>query len=143
DPAELEGRPRDEVVRRLEAEARAHYARKEAEFPIRVAMTRFFIEGGPGHPARYDREGLIAWLDERYGATLDLDEIRPLRKPEIQERAMALAHEQYRGAELYRELDGLVAPLDDEGPADEAALAALARWGHERLGVETTADELR
>ena len=33
-------------------------------------MTRFFIEGGPGHPARYDREALVDWMAGRYGVTV-------------------------------------------------------------------------
>ena len=104
-PKDLEGQPRPEVVRRLEAEARAHYARKEGEFPVRVAMTRFFIEGGPGHPARYDREALVEWLQERFGYALDIDEIRPLRKQEIQDKVMGIAHANYRGAALTTMLD--------------------------------------
>ena len=56
------------MVRRLQQEARQLYARKEAEFPVRVGLTRFLAERSQGQQSpRYDRDGLAAWATDRFG----------------------------------------------------------------------------
>src|SRR5206468_12595057 len=63
DPAAWAGLDRAEIVRRIQAEARRLYARKEAELPVRIALMTYLADRGPNQSApRYDREGLAAWF---------------------------------------------------------------------------------
>jgi preprotein translocase subunit SecA len=150
DPAQWEGLSRAEVQKQLQGEARALYARKESEFPVRVALTRFLADRIPGQPPRYDREGLAAWVNERFGVAIDPADFHNKTRAEMEAALLEIAHQHYRGAKLADELEAKLeaayGPVPPDGkPApepDRASLAALASWSHEVLGVETTPDEL-
>ena len=141
---------RPEIVRQLQEKARQHYADKEAELPVRIALTRFVAERTQHLPPRYDREGLAAWATERFHTVIEVDEIRPLLRAEMEALLLKLAHERYQGAKFSTELDRHLEEAFPSVPArekhsatgDPAALSSLAFWAHEALGVETTADEL-
>ena len=45
---------------------RAAYEQKEAEYPVMAGIYRYTIGQGP--QARLDREALVAWARERFGA---------------------------------------------------------------------------
>ncbi len=144
------GLPREEVCKRLQTAARQHYARKEAEFPVRVALTRFLADRVPGHPPKYDREGLAAWASDRYGTTVDVEPMRNMLRPEMEALLLAFAHEHDRGAPLAGALDERIEAAFGPSPPDgkpaaepEArALGELVAWAHNQLGVETTPAEL-
>src|SRR5262249_33678460 len=70
-----------DVVRAVQNEARALYTRKEAEFPVRVALTRYISDKTPGSPIRIDREGLAAWAEKRLHAQVDVEELKTKLKP--------------------------------------------------------------
>ena len=143
DPASWAGRPAEEVAAALKADAREHYARKEAEFPVRVGMSRYLVEPKPGYPAKYDREGLAAWASDRFGTHVDVEPLKPLLRPEIERHLIDVAHAQYAGTHLLEELDTrLEAAFDDDQPSDREALVGLVSWARQELGVETTPDEL-
>ena len=135
---------------RLQDSARQHYALKEAELPVRIALTRFVADRSQHMPPRYDREGLAAWATERFHTIIDAAEIRPLLRAEIEAFLLEQAHDRYQGAalsdELDRRLDAAYPPAPGRekhtATGDAAALADLASWAHDALGVETTADEL-
>ena len=139
-----------EVARRVKAEARALYVRKEAEFPVRVGLSRFLAERTAGQSPRYDREGLASWASERFHTFIDPEELRPMLRPEIETMLLEVAHKHYPGARLAAELEAKLDaafgnPAADAKvipPADPKALAELAAWAREELGVETTPDEL-
>jgi preprotein translocase subunit SecA len=151
DPAEWAGLGKAEVAKRLQVEARQLYARKESEFPVRVGLTRFLAERGQGHAPRYDREGLAGWATERFGTHVDVEELRNRLRPEIEAYLLDLAHRSYAGARLTEELEAKIDAAYGPPPADgkpvpraeDAALADLAAWARQQLGVETTVDELR
>ncbi len=114
-------------------------------------MTRFLHERTHGQGPRYDREGLAAWASERFHTVVDADELRPMLRPEIEALLLDVAHKHYPGGRLAEELERKVeaaygpAPADGKvapPPPDDTALADLAAWAREHLGVETTADEL-
>ena len=141
-----------EVARRIKAEDRALYARKEAEFPVRVGLSRFLAERSQGQQSpRYDREGLAAWASERFHTVVDAEELRPKLRPEIEELLMEISQKQYQGGRISAELDAKLAAAYGAAPADgkhapapdDQALAALAAWARQELGVETTVEELR
>ena len=146
DPESWAGLDRPEVVRQLQAMARQHYALKEAELPVRIALTRFLAERSPQHhmPPRYDREGLAAWASERFHMILDADEIRHMLRPEIEALLLEQAHKHYQGAALSDELDRRLEAAyslpsatqrDKVAPvADPARLKELAAWGASSSG---------
>ena len=147
DPAEWAGKPKGEMVRQLQEAARELYDAKEAEFPVRVGLTRFLAERSQGQQApRYDRDGLAAWASERFGVYIDPEEIRQKFKPEIEEMLLKIAHEQYPGGRVAAELDRRFAeafgkPGSDQRP-DAQAAAELAAWARAELDAELTGDGL-
>ena len=143
DPAAWSGKSAEDVASDLKHQARELYARKEAEFPVRVGMSRFLVEPKPGQPARYDREGLSSWASQRFGTPVEVEALKPLLRPEMESMLVGIAHETYPGARLYEELQSkLDSAFDDDGDSDPDALAELSSWARQQLGVETTVDEL-
>ena len=75
------------------------YDRKEAEFPVRVGLTRFLAERAQGQQSpRYDRDGLAAWATDRFGVYIDPEEIRSKLRPEIEALLLDVAHREYPAA---------------------------------------------
>ncbi|HEV3163538.1 MAG TPA: SEC-C metal-binding domain-containing protein [Isosphaeraceae bacterium] len=151
DPAEWENRSREDVNTQIRAEARSLYARKEAEFPVRVGLTRFLAERGHGQNSpRYDREGLAAWASDRFHTVVEAEELRPKLRPEIEAMLLEIAHKHYAGARLADELEQKVDAAYGADPADgklppranPEAVRELATWARQELGVETTLEEL-
>jgi preprotein translocase subunit SecA len=150
DPTEWTGLGKTEVSRQIQSRTRQIYETKEAELPVRVAMTRFLHERSQGPSVRYDRDGLAAWASERFHSVIDADELRPLLRPEIESLLLDVAHKHYKGTKLSGELDhqieagfGIAAPSTKVIPAPNLkALAELVDWGLQELGVESTAEEL-
>ncbi len=106
DPAGWAGIGKAEIVRRLQEQARQLYDRKEAEFPVRVGLTKFLAERSQGQSSpRYDRDGLAAWATDRFGVYIDPEEIRSKLRPEIEALLLDVAHREYDGGKLARELD--------------------------------------
>ena len=140
-----------EVVEQVQGLARKLYAQKEAEFPVRVGMTRFLHERTQTQPARYDRDGLAAWASERFHTLVDPDELNLKLRPEIEQFLLDITHKHYRGSQLADELED---KLDFTfGPADLGAKAPhasirqenlddLSAWARQHLGVETSGEEL-
>ena len=56
-------------------------------------------------PPRYDREGLATWATERFHTIIEVDEIRPMLRAEMEAFLIKLAHDRYQGAALCEELD--------------------------------------
>ncbi|MDR3621821.1 MAG: preprotein translocase subunit SecA [Paludisphaera borealis] len=149
DPETWQGLGRVEIVRQLRDKAREHYAVKESELPVRIAVTRFLGERSQSQTPRYDREGLAAWASERFHSIVDADELRPLLRPEIESHLIELAHKHYQGAKLAADLDARLDAAFPKGsgreklplPADQNALAELSSWARQNLGVESTPQE--
>jgi preprotein translocase subunit SecA len=151
DPADWASLSKSEVVAHIQQQARRLYSQKEAEFPVRVGMTRYLHERTHTQPARYDREGLAAWASERFHALVDSSEFTLRLRPEIEQILLEIAHKHYPGARLAEEVEGRIdasfgpapsGPKFVPPPPDLKALAGLASWAREQLGVETSADEL-
>jgi preprotein translocase subunit SecA len=151
DPASWAELDRAEIVRRLQAMSRELYSKKEAELPMRIALLKYLGDRSHSQAPRYDREGLAAWTTARYHAPVNEDELRPLLRPEIEERLIPLAHEQYQGTRLATELEAKLAAAHLHAPSTEkngsppnpAALAELAAWAHQSLGLEISAEALQ
>jgi preprotein translocase subunit SecA len=150
DPAGWAGLSKDDVARSIRTQVRQLFTQKEAEFPVRVGMTRYLQERSHNQSPRYDRDGLAAWASERFHAHVDPEELRPMLRPEIEELLLGVARKHYRGGTIAEEIDSRIesafGPVPPAGkpapPPDGKALADLAGWARQELGVETTADEL-
>ena len=124
------------------------YAHKEAEFPVRVGMTRYLARARrQGQPARYDRDGLAAWATERFRHAVDPEELRthaPARDrgPPARRRPQALPGRRGSPTSSSRRLDAAFGPAPTDGKSSRRPtrrrLAELAAWAREQLGVETT-----
>ena len=147
DPTSWEGVPRAEMVRQMRRQARELYSRKEAEFPVRVGLTRYLAERSQGQQSpRYDRDGLAAWATDRFGVYIDPEEIRSKFKPEIEEMLIAIAHRQYPGGRLAAELDERFGAVfgnpGADSPPDAKAADDLAAWAHQEFAAEVTGEGL-
>ena len=143
----MAGRSRAEIAVLLKAAVRDLYARKEAEFPVQIAMNRFLGERSQSQPAQYDREGLAAWFTQRFDTLVDPDELRPLLRPEIDKTLRELARKHYKGGHLWSELgerlDSVYGPVGNSTATPAAASgASLAAWARDELGVEISPDEM-
>ncbi len=145
DPAAWEGRTEDEVANDLREQIRELYRNKEAEFPVRVGVSNYLVEPKPGQPAKYDRESLVAWCNERLGLSIDVEQLKPLLRPEMEALLVKLAREQYQGGRLSDELEEKLEGVFDKNgtAADETGLAELSSWARQEFGVETTTEELQ
>ncbi len=150
DPAGWSSLGRAEVIRRVQAEARALYARKEAEFPVQVGLTRYLAERTQTQQPRYDRDGLASWATDRFGAPLDVEILRNKLRPEMEAFLNDFAHQHYHGSTvsdaLEKAIDRAYGPPATEGrPApipNPQGIVDLSAWARQELGVETTPDEL-
>ncbi len=146
DPATWSGVAKGEMARQLKEQSRELYARKEAEFPVRVGLTRFLAERSQGQQSpRYDRDGLAAWASERFGVYIDPEEIRSKFKPEIEQMLIEVAHRQYPGGRLAKELDDRHLQVFGSGPdqrPDSVAADQLTEWARTEFGAEVTGEGL-
>jgi preprotein translocase subunit SecA len=146
DPSTWLGKPRAEIVRQLQTQARELYNRKESEFPVRVGLTKFLAERAQGQQSpRYDRDGLASWASDRFGVYIDPEEIRSKLRPEIEAMLLEIAHREYPGGKLALELDRRLGETYQSATADYVvpeAAAELARWANEEFDAKITAEEL-
>ena len=147
DPAGWAGIAKGEIVRRLQEQARQLYDRKEAEFPVRVGLTRFLAERSQGQQSpRYDRDGLASWASDRFGVYIDPEEVRSKLRPEIEALLLDVAHREYGGGKLARQLDQHIldayGPAGSEHPASAKDTAALSGWAIEHLDAGFTGERL-
>ena len=147
DAAEWAGLAKDEVTKRVQSLARQLYTHKEAEFPVRVGMSRFLHERTQTQPARYDREGLAAWASQRFHALIDPEELQLKLRPEIEALLLDVAHTHYKGGTLAEQLEAKLAAAFGPEPAsakatattpDPKALRDLTDWAHQNLGLDET-----
>ncbi|WP_435006211.1 preprotein translocase subunit SecA [Tundrisphaera lichenicola] len=147
DPATWAKLGKAEIVRTLQAQARELYARKEAEFPVRVGLTKFLAERSQGQQSpRYDRDGLAAWATDRFGVYIDPEEIRSKLRPEIETLLLDVAHREYPGGRLAQEIDRRIlevyGPEETERPVDSKSAEDLANWARAEFGAEVTGETL-
>ena len=149
DAAEWANLSKDEVTRRVLAQTRALYTVRESEFPVRVGTTRFLHERTAGSAPRYDREGLAEWASSRFGMPIDVESIRNLLRPEIEEKLLEMARAQYPGerlqAEIERHIDAAFGAVPTSSRAaapapDPKGLPALAQFADDELGLTDEAE---
>ena len=148
DPTGWAGLAKPQIVTRLQEQACQLYDRKEAEFPVRVGLTRFLAERSQGQTSpRYDRDGLAAWATERFGVYIDPEEIRSRLRPEIEALLLEIAHREYPGGKLAQGLEArlleVYGPEGSERPADGRAADDLVAWASEHVNTHLAVEDLQ
>ena len=86
------------------------YSQKEAELPTRIALIKYLGDRSqsPEPALRPDGTGRLGERAATH-AVIEEEELRPLLRPEIEERLIGLAHQNYQGARLAQELEAKLA----------------------------------
>jgi len=84
-PDELAELSADEINDLLKTKLDDLYREKDVMFPVAVGLTRF-LSGDHSSGEKYDREGLVRWSNDRFGAALTLDDVKGKTRDEIIDR---------------------------------------------------------
>jgi preprotein translocase subunit SecA len=132
------------------------YREKEIEFPVSVGMTNFMAEGPGGGGERYNREGLVRWANERFQASLPVDDFKNRPRSEIEGvlretsqkffvngEVLDKADEYLHKAAAHRNGDGQRnGHVAQASPGRTEALTELARWASQDYHLNLDAKEL-
>ncbi len=140
---------RRRVANVLMQRAEQAYGDKEAEYPVLAGISRFTSKQGA--QVSLDREGLVDWVNRRFGVTLSLDDVR-LNRDELKAQLLQYsrttgdpAEQQYRLAESkLQELFGKSAPEITAAVAGggNGALDSLSDWMESELGHKMHREDL-
>jgi preprotein translocase subunit SecA len=132
--------------------ARQAYEDKETEFPVLAGMYRY-TKGDTQGQKRFDREKLAAWASERFGITLDVEDLKNKQREEI--RAFLIDHSRatrQHAEKAMAEVSQKVSTLFGDQPSEDltagaasghnGALVGLSQWIEESLNQKLTVDEL-
>ena len=127
----------------LKQKARELYRQKEINFPVQVGLNQFLPDRNQDPNARYDREGLVAWIKQRFGVDVDVNEYRDLTKPKIREKLAEISEKYYGDGALFASIDR---KLDEafpyaKIPQPTEKLAALSQWSEANLGKPLVFEE--
>ena len=125
------------------------YTLKEAEYPVLAGISRFSEKQGA--QVSLDREGLVEWVERRFGVKLNVDDVR-LNKDDLKSQLVAYsrktgdaAEDKYQTAE--EKLSELFGAADPETTAAVASggngtLDTLAQWLEGELDCHTPKEDL-
>jgi preprotein translocase subunit SecA len=147
DPQELADKEPPEIKEALLAAVKQLYRRKEIEFPVKLAMTRFMsdraVPGAAGH--RYDREGLYRWSMHRFPAlalSLTEEDFRTQSRAKLNETLLQ-ASEKFFPPVGQDEIDAkLEEAFSGASVSEEADAREISDWLKAELGLEVPAEEL-
>ena len=108
-------------------------------------MYRFLVS--QGEQTRVDREGLIAWAQDRFSSELSLDDLRNKQRDEIREMLLVESRKnQEKASSKQEELSGIVEQLVAGGnvPLGNAgdATKQLDQWFEENLDSKVPVDQV-
>ena len=140
---------RREVASTLMERAEAAYNDKEAEYPVLAGISRFTEKQGAG--VSLDREGLIDWVQRRFGVQLSVDDVR-LNRDELKNQLIEFSRQTGDDAEQkYQTAEQKLSELfGSAGPDTTAAVASggngsldtLAEWLQGELDYRTAKEDL-
>ncbi|MGO8747274.1 MAG: SEC-C metal-binding domain-containing protein [Thermoguttaceae bacterium] len=137
-----------EIKHLVRTRAEAAYDEKEIEFPVLAGLYHFTTRDSSGFK-RYDKEGLAAWAKDRFGVSLDVEELKNKQKHEVQEHLIERSRE--AAAQGRRKLDEAlqwVAQLYDGNDPEvrpssaNGKLASLSDWLRENCRTTISAEEI-
>ncbi len=121
------------VAKSLMQRAEEAYNEKEAEYPVLAGISRFTAKQGA--QVALDREGLIEWVQRRFGVELSLDEIR-LNRDEL--KIQLVQYSRKTGDAAEQKYQAAAEKLQSLfGSTDPDTTAALASGGNGALNTLT------
>ena len=147
-PSELEGLSVDKAVDKVTAALANLYETKEVEFPVSVGMSRFMADTARGGQERYDRDGLLAWVNARFRAGIPAGTFQGLARSEIADKVRdcsrlfqsSVAGLSQGEALLSRAYgDDTVSAHSERPPQDAAAYTELVGWAKRELNLDLPA----
>ena len=82
-PEEFQGMEFEETVEIIKAKIREMYREKEVLFPVAVGMTRFMADRQSSGD-KFNREGLLIWVNDRFHTSLGMDDLKNKSKHEVE-----------------------------------------------------------
>ena len=131
--------------------AEAAYDQKESEYPVMAGLYRY-SKPAPGGHTRIDRDGLVAWAQQRFEVELSDDDLKNKQREEIRDllvvksqqhqkkASAALAKVHQKVGTLYGDSEGDV-PLQVVSGGN-GALESLSGWLKDELDCEFSPDDL-
>jgi preprotein translocase subunit SecA len=156
-PEEFENLAPEDAVALVRRKIEELYRQKEVEFPVAVGMTKFMAEGPGGGGERYNREGLVRWANDRFQASLPVDEVKDRPRNEIENLLKESSRRFFVNGELlektnqyldqaYAARNGLLPQnghVPQAVPAERTeALSELSRWAKEEFGLQINPQDL-
>ena len=135
------------------------YQSKEVTFPVAVGMANFLADA-PGQGERYNRDGLVNWVNDRFASHLSADDLKNKQRSEIASLLTDCSRNYFVGIDTVDKADDLLDGVFDRrngssgngtpagalsakdsatGDADtqqQDVLAQLARWANEEFHSE-------
>ncbi len=146
DPASLEKEATAEEIKDMISEKAAElYNNKEAEYPVMAGMVRFLNSTPGGH---LDREGLLAWAQDRFESGLTMDDFKNKQRDEIRELLMAESHRNQEKAvgvqdDLQKRLEQLVSASNIPLQNANGAAGTLSDWFKDTLDHELEFEKVK
>jgi preprotein translocase subunit SecA len=140
---------RRQIADTLVSRAEQEYNAKEAEYPVLAGLSRFTAKQGA--QVSLDREGLVEWVQRRFGVQLDVDDVR-LNRDDLKNQLLEFsrrtgddAEQKYQTAEA--KLSELFGSADPDTTAAVASggngsLDTLAQWLQGELDYHTAKEDL-
>jgi preprotein translocase subunit SecA len=139
---------RREIAEILIARAEEAYSEKEKEYPVLTGISAFTSKQGT--QIHLDREGLILWMQGRFGASLSIDELA-LNRDELKNQLVLHTQDAARiSAAKLKETQDRVSKIfgksDDDVTAvvasDDGAIEAMSQYLKNEYGSRLSADDL-
>ncbi|HUE14935.1 MAG TPA: SEC-C metal-binding domain-containing protein, partial [Planctomycetaceae bacterium] len=155
-PEEFENLAPENAVALVRRKIEDLYRTKEIDFPVAVGMTNFMAEGPGGGGDRYNREGLIRWANDRFQASLPVENVKDRPRNEIESLLKESSRQFFVNGELVQKTDAYIeqaypgrgkAPENGDIPENGEAgrskvLGELTRWAKDEFGLQIDPGEL-
>jgi preprotein translocase subunit SecA len=148
DPAQLADKEPAQIKQAFMDNVKQLYHRKEVEFPVKLAMTRFMSDrpqpGAAGH--RYDREGLYRWSMMRFPElkeSLSEEDFRTQSRARLQELLLKASEQSFPKAGP----DQIDAVLEDAfsgaAVAEDEDAREVCAWFKAEVGLDVPPQDLK
>jgi preprotein translocase subunit SecA len=145
--SEVEGKSAAQFSALAYERAQAAYDEREAEYPVMAGIYRY-----AGSGQGFDREGFVAWANDRFGTSLAVDDLKTSSREELHRQLIERSKQRNASvaaiaAEASERVKRLFARGDSSARLSLAAdskahVAELAAWIEQHLDVEKSADEI-
>ena len=131
---------------RVIAHAAESYAQREIEFPVMAGLLHYTVKDSGGQK-RYDREKLVVWAQERFGAEVSLEDLKSKQRDEIRELLIDRSRENYETSiqvsqQMQERLDNLLPSDAETSDVPHDKLPEFAAWANDTLAANVTVEDL-